>query len=487
MDIRWNPIQIGVAALLTSLLAVLPAAGWAGERAGAISISPMVGVYGFDNQQDIEKDAVGTLGLGYNFTDRLAAELVGGFGGFDHDYFNPDQCCCAEGEVDAYMVRGEALYHFRPEEKLVPYLAAGVGGVRVEGDNYDDDDYFTVNYGAGVKYYVSDNIAFRGDARHIFGTEDSHNNFAATVGLHFNFGGERKAVEPAAAPAEPQPVLVAEEPTSGEVTVRPVEIGEFSGEPPAEGEKLSIDLNLHFALDSARIRPVDRPKLDKLGRFMAQYPETHAVVEGHTCNLGSAEYNFDLSWRRARSVRTYLVENYDIDPDRLQARGYGLTQPIADNSTEAGRKKNRRVLVVVSNEGPLEVPEGLSRAPAESRESAAGTKGRVLRRVEIDDEDQGLSVGLVADGAVENFKVFGLDGPDRLVIDLKGDWKGPGRTEIPVGRKGVARVRLGQHPDHFRVVIDFSEAQTVNPRIVPVATGVQIRLGDAPMISAAPR
>lgn len=486
MNIRWNRTWTGGFAVLLAGLLCIPGGAPAGERAGAVSVGAGAGVYVLDNEQDVEKDAVGTLGVGYNFTDRLAAEVVGGVGHFDHKYFNGDACCCAEDEATGYMIRGEALYHFRPEGKLVPFIAAGVGAVRLEGDRYPDDDYFTVNYGAGVKYYLSDTVAFRGDARHIFDPEDSRDNFSATVGLHFNFGGRSPAAPTAAASAEPTPILVAEEKTPGEVTVRPVDIGEFQSTPPADGEKLSIDLKLQFALDSAEIRPEDRPKLDKLGRFMAQYPETHAVVEGHTCNLGTAAYNFDLSWRRARSVGDYLAKNFDIAPERLEARGYGQTQPVADNATEAGRRKNRRVLVVVSNGGALRVPEGLSRAPAsEAGTSAAADASRTLRRVDIDDAEGALSVALVADGTVRDFKAFPLENPDRLVIDLPGNWTAPGRKTIPVDRKGVARVRLGEHPDRLRIVIDFAEAGTARPAVSPSDDGLRVRVSAAPLVSSA--
>lgn len=490
MKIRRKSRFLHGLVVLAFVLALLPSVAAAEERAGAGSFSTQGGVYVFDHKQDLEKDAVGTIGVGYNFTDRLAAEIVGGVGHFDHKYFNEDECCCAEDEATGYMLRGEALYHFRPKAKLVPYLAAGAGGVWLRADQRSDEEYATLNYGAGVKYYLTDNIAFRGDARHIYGIEDSENNFSATVGLHFNFGAQPRAVAPAVAPPPaPEPVLVAEEKAPGEVTVRPVEIGEFAERPPEDGEKLSIDMKLQFGLDSAAVRPEDRPKLDKLGRFMAQYPETHAVVEGHTCNLGGAKYNFELSWRRARAVRDYLVRNFDIAPDRLEARGYGLTQPIADNATEAGRRQNRRVVVVVSNGGPMEVPEGLSRAPKESAgEPAAQTAPdgrRVLRRIDIEDGAEALSVGLVADGPVANFKVFALQGPDRLVVDLAGDWQGPERKEIPVDLKGVSRVRMGRHPDHYRVVVDFSDAVAARPRVVPTPTGVEIQVTEAAVVSSA--
>jgi hypothetical protein len=138
----------------------------------------------------------------------------------------------------------------------------------------------------------------------------------------------------------------------------------------------------------------------------------------------------------------------------------------------------------------LEAPEGLSRAPGETAAKpapqTARTGERVLRQIDIDDGADALSVGLVADGTVENFKVFSLKSPDRLVVDLAGDWRGPERTEISVDRKGVARVRMGRHPEHYRVVIDFSDAVAARPRVVPTPTGVEIQVTEAAMVSAAP-
>ena len=65
-------------------------------------------------------------------------------------------------------------------------------------------------------------------------------------------------------------------------------------------------------------------------------------IQGHTDNIGSAAYNKDLSQRRAESVRTYLIGK-GVAEGRLTAHGYGLEQPVADNKTEKGRAKNRRV------------------------------------------------------------------------------------------------------------------------------------------------
>lgn len=68
-------------------------------------------------------------------------------------------------------------------------------------------------------------------------------------------------------------------------------------------------------------------------------------VDGHTCNIGSEENNCILSWRRARSVINFLVNAGDVPRNRLVARGFGENEPVAPNTTEAERKKNRRVVL----------------------------------------------------------------------------------------------------------------------------------------------
>jgi outer membrane protein OmpA-like peptidoglycan-associated protein len=76
--------------------------------------------------------------------------------------------------------------------------------------------------------------------------------------------------------------------------------------------------------------------------------ESTVIIEGHTDNVGSAQKNKTLSEQRATAVLNYLVER-GVDKKRLKSVGYGLTKPIADNSTEEGRAKNRRVELVIKD------------------------------------------------------------------------------------------------------------------------------------------
>jgi OOP family OmpA-OmpF porin len=92
----------------------------------------------------------------------------------------------------------------------------------------------------------------------------------------------------------------------------------------------------------------------KVGNFMKQYPDTTAVIEGHTDNIPITsgvhcefKNNMDLSQARAESAVNYLVEKFGIDRSRLTAKGYGDTRPVADNATNEGRQKNRRIEAIV--------------------------------------------------------------------------------------------------------------------------------------------
>jgi len=110
---------------------------------------------------------------------------------------------------------------------------------------------------------------------------------------------------------------------------------------------VTITLNVEFDTNKAVVKDQYRNEIKKVADFMKKYPNTTAVIEGHTDNVDTAEYNKKLSDERANSVRQYLINNFGIKASRLSAVGYGLTRPIASNSAEEGRQKNRRVQAVI--------------------------------------------------------------------------------------------------------------------------------------------
>jgi outer membrane protein OmpA-like peptidoglycan-associated protein len=104
--------------------------------------------------------------------------------------------------------------------------------------------------------------------------------------------------------------------------------------------------DVHFDFDSFRLRADALPLLDPVVEALRQRPEMRLLIEGHTCNIGTAEYNLALGERRAASVRAYLIER-GIDAARLQTISYGEDHPAHDNTTLAGRQHNRRAALVV--------------------------------------------------------------------------------------------------------------------------------------------
>jgi outer membrane protein OmpA-like peptidoglycan-associated protein len=104
-----------------------------------------------------------------------------------------------------------------------------------------------------------------------------------------------------------------------------------------------------FDIGKADLRPPAREALARLSGIVLNYPSLKLAIEGHTDSTGSDELNQRLSEQRAETVRSYL-QSQGLPADSLGAKGFGKTMPVADNSTAAGRQKNRRVEIVVSGE-----------------------------------------------------------------------------------------------------------------------------------------
>jgi OOP family OmpA-OmpF porin len=98
---------------------------------------------------------------------------------------------------------------------------------------------------------------------------------------------------------------------------------------------------INFKTNSAAIAKTSYDVLDTAVRVLTDYPDTRIEISGHTDSVGTAEYNKELSQRRAESVRQYLIDK-GIRAERLTAVGFGLERPIADNKTSKGKAKNRR-------------------------------------------------------------------------------------------------------------------------------------------------
>lgn len=101
-----------------------------------------------------------------------------------------------------------------------------------------------------------------------------------------------------------------------------------------------------FSSGSDEIRPESTPTLKEIGTMLKDHADLKVSIEGHTDNVGEDAYNLDLSQRRAKSVKLYLVEKYGIEDARLQTQGFGETKPVGGNDTPEGRQNNRRVELI---------------------------------------------------------------------------------------------------------------------------------------------
>jgi OmpA-OmpF porin, OOP family len=101
-----------------------------------------------------------------------------------------------------------------------------------------------------------------------------------------------------------------------------------------------------FDTNQADIKPESGPTLDEIAVFLKQEPTLNLHVVGHTDNVGGYEYNLNLSKRRADAVVNALTKQYGISAGRLTANGLAYLAPVAVNTNEEGRAKNRRVELV---------------------------------------------------------------------------------------------------------------------------------------------
>ena len=427
------------------------------NRAGAVSVSPLIGGYIFDDDQSINSDPAYGIVLGYNITERIGIE--GAFNYVDTD----TRSAGTKSSVAAYVYRLEGLYHFMADKDVLPYIAVGGGAITLDVDGSDKDTDFLADYGAGIKYFLTDSLAFRVGVRHIISFDDTYNNILYKVGFSYLIGGKTKAPpmptdtdgdgiadDMDKCPTTPAGVQVdgsgcpmdadrdgipdykdkcANTPAGVKVdalgcpmdadgdgvpdsrdkcpdTPKGISVGSSGcpidsdadgvvdktdkcpGTPagasvdnvgcPTDGdrdgvadyldecpgtlmdikvdakgcpvpikEKVSIELNVEFASNSSVVRNAYHEPIQKVVNFLKTYPDTSAVIEGHTDDSGNDENNLKLSQQRAENVMQHIVENR-IHPSRVKAVGYGETRPIADNSTKEGRQKNRRVVAVIS-------------------------------------------------------------------------------------------------------------------------------------------
>ena len=327
------------------MLMAIATTGYAQVRAGSVNITPTIGMYVFEGNEDLEVSRpTAGLRLGYNFTKYIGIEGYANYGQSEWKLF------ASKPTVDVLGYGVEGIFNLMPNSKLVPFLAIGVGGIHYsqESDDTTDGrrDKITADYGYGLKYFLTDNFAFRLDIRHVMPFDKMHNNILVSFGLNFAFGGAKPA--PVYSAPAPEPVMEQAKPQEAAAPV----VEEVKAQPQTRvaqeiEEKGRATLEVLFDTNKATIKKNYAKDIDNLSDVMKQHPDLNVTIEGHTDNVGKAAYNKKLSQKRAEAVKKYMVKKGGIDAKRLKAVGYGLEKPIASNKTKAGRAKNRRVEAAV--------------------------------------------------------------------------------------------------------------------------------------------
>ncbi len=261
--------------------------------------------------------------LGYEFTDNIALEA-----GLD-----------TLGEVtgSGYKDAGLSAYSLAPRFSMPVSEAVDVyaklGGAYAEFGNKSDSSFLGA---LGATYSILPTIDLQLEYSRLTDVDIDIRNVSGdmlTIGFSTKFGGSD---EPTPEPV--QEVMVEE--VVEEVVEEPVMVT-----PVVKTYSAKVDSG-NFALNSAELKAETQTLLSELVQFMDQYPQSVVNITGYTDSTGAAEYNQQLSERRAQAVADAVIAQ-GIDSSRVTVSGGGESNPIASNDTREGRSANRRVEIEV--------------------------------------------------------------------------------------------------------------------------------------------
>jgi outer membrane protein OmpA-like peptidoglycan-associated protein len=241
-----------------------------------------------------------------------------------YEFFDGTKIVTVEGRLATLSAEGHGASAFQVF-KTYESLVTGLGGVKVFEGKGDDMDVTHSSFS---------------DMRHrspVYGTDQMgvymlrtpQSEIWVEAYINPNSGG-------------PYYLTVVEKKKALEVKASLLPAEEMKKELDAKGH---VALYINFDFDKADIKPESQPIVDQIVKLLKDNPSLNLMVEGHTDNVGTPSYNKKLSEARSRSVVAALTSQ-GIEPARLKAAGYGQDKPIADNSTDEGRAKNRRVELV---------------------------------------------------------------------------------------------------------------------------------------------
>ena len=274
-------------------------------------------------------------------------------------------------------------YDLFKSKRWHPYIGGGMGMALLkvkdagyEGGSYHDetDEVTGFQLGAGIGFDLRPKVTLSLDYRYLKLDDASYSLLGSSqpssiklqyeadsisFSLRYSFGDNAGETMPEMAP-ETEPVAVVEPLTESEMSAEPTPIEETAPaasatagcEAPGPGDQVNLEgcksgdsvvlRGVTFEYNRATLTVDSKTILDQVSDELKALGPTQIEISGHTDSKGADKYNQSLSEARANSVKTYFAEQ-GLDPASMTAEGFGETQPVADNETEAGRQLNRRV------------------------------------------------------------------------------------------------------------------------------------------------
>ena len=327
--------------VIGSLLAAA-AANAVAQGQGAVELEAFGKRYFTDSSSNMDEGNLFGGSIGYYLTEDVSLGLS--YGEY-HDIRSENGT--GNKDIKGNLASLDAFYHFGTSgDALRPYVSAGFAHQNISNvpDRTGRDHSTFANIGTGVKYFLTENFFAKAGVDAAYNIDAGETEWLAGVGVGLNFGG---AAAPVA--AEPAPEVCTDSDNDGvcdnvdKCPDTPANTTVDADGCPAVAEVVRVELDVKFDFDKAQVKEESYGDIKNLADFMGQYPQTTTTVEGHTDSVGTDAYNQKLSERRAGAVRDVLVNQYGVGAERVNSVGYGESQPVADNATEAGRAVNRRV------------------------------------------------------------------------------------------------------------------------------------------------
>ena len=347
-NVQLRKLIIGMMMKYT-ILAMAVAASFgtlsADEGNSGFEVAAGAGRY-FYGEEDYKNANMTVLSLSYLFENNLQLELIGA---------NPDSTYKPTGgDLDTDWAALRALYNFEGNDRISSYLSVGIDSSDVWGGENQPV------VGAGVKIKISDNLAWRLESNY----HTKEDDVSSSIMLSYSFGDKatRAPAKKTVVVPIPKPSKVVDKPKIDNLDTDMDGVVDHLDKCPGTPAKalvddngcqkellkdVSVDLQINFDSDQSVIKSAYSAEIEKVAKFMSQYAGTSVVIEGHTDSKGKAAHNQGLSARRAEAVAEALINQFDIDASRVEAKGYGEDNPIADNETATGRAENRRVVAII--------------------------------------------------------------------------------------------------------------------------------------------